>query len=476
MALTQPQRIQISGEMLDLPLKVQSALDTQAQLAGVKANLLAQDNSIKIFFDKFNNIADAYQNEQRWVNGTTYAAVVESDVVNSAKRAVNNKFFPGDGSWPNFQPKLHSSALGNPTTTSTNSEQEIFSRLTFLIDFILNGQFSSVLGDSLTASYSPGGGSMQVTTGGQTVGKLILVQNGIISGLFKVDNVSGTTLTVSEIIAPNGTLISGSSVTENINAFSNSERNTLISALYQNVLTGCANQIIAEVLLWETALDSQLTNLNLNTDSRSPQATEITNAKNDINNSKSIIDIWQALPDTGTLGNDSKFVTVNLAPLQAEVTARTSYFSTRITQITTALGSVTQSGNGTFSGTGIYFERFKQLNLRINAAGGPLTEYYEKSMADAALSQIANTATETSNTYNSELKVEKLTADGNDTNTVTVGSTTGFAISDTIFIVSDSQPELTGSITNISGMNIQLSITVSNLYKIDQKVRIYKQL
>ena len=57
MPLTQPQRIQISGEMVDLPLKVQSALDTQAQIVDVKTDLQNKDNSLKIFFDKYNDMA-----------------------------------------------------------------------------------------------------------------------------------------------------------------------------------------------------------------------------------------------------------------------------------------------------------------------------------------------------------------------------------------------------------------------------------
>ena len=484
MALTQPQRIQISGEMLDIPLKVQAALDTQAQLAGVKANLLAQDGSVKIFFDKFNAIVDAYQNERRWVDGTTYSTVIESDVVNAAQRAPGNKFLPGDGSWTNFQPKLHASAIGNPTTNSTNDELEIFTSsissggLTVLLNFLLNGQVSGVADDTLAVAYVPGSGTMEVTTGGQTVGNLIMVEGGGFSGLFLVTNVTTvTTLTVVEIVVPDGTLpMTTSTVKENITAFTNTERNTLTSTLYQNVLTGLSTKIITAVASWETAIDNQLTQLNANTDSRSPQATEITNAKNDITNAKSIIDTWQALPNTGTLGNDSKFVTVNITPLQAEVTARTTYAGTRNTEITTALGTVSQAGNGTYSGSGVYLERFKQIDLRINAAGGPLTEYYEKNMADSALSQIATTATNTKATYESELRTEKLTANGNGTNTITVGSITGFSIGNTVFVVSDTQPELTGTITGITGMNIQLSFTVSNLYLIGERARVYKQL
>lgn len=478
MALTQPQRIQISGEQLDIPLKVAAAIATQAQLAGVKADLLAKDGSVKIFFDKYNGIADAYQNERRWVDGTTYSTVVESDITNAAQRAPGNKFLPGDGSWVNFQPKLHTSALGNPTTSSSNYELEIFTQLTFLVNFMLNGQVSGVANDTLAVAYVPGNGTLEVTTGGQTIGQLVIVEGGGFSGLFKVTGITAVTkLAVTELVVPNGTLpMTTSTVKENITAFTNSERNTLTSALYQNVITGLATQITAQVLLWETAINNQLTQLNANTDSRSPQATEITNAKNDITNAKSIIDTWQAWPDTGTLGNDSKFVTVNLSPLQAEITARTTYAGTRNTEITTALGTVSQAGNGTYSGSGIYHERFKQIDLRINAAGGPLTEYYEKNMADSALSQIVTTATNTQTTYNSELRTEKFTADGNGTNTITVGSVTGFSIGNTIFVVSDTQPELTGTITGISGLNIQLSFTVSNLYKAGERARIYKQL
>lgn len=483
MALTQAQRIQISGELLDLPLKVASAAATQAQLAGVKTDLLNKDNSVKIFFDKYNSIIDAYQNERRWVNGTTYSNIVESDVVNAAQRLPGNKFFPADGSWVNFQPKLHPSALGNPTSTSINSEIEIFTKsgkdggLLILLDFLLNGQTSVLDEDSLTSDYEPGSGSMQVSSGGQTQGKLIIVEGGGFSGLFLIDEVSGTSLTVTEIVAPDGTLPElTSKVNENIIPFNNSERNTLTSAKYQNVISTIATQIINCVLLWETAIDNEIIQLNLNTDNRSPQATEITNAKNDINDAKSIIDSWQTLPDTGTTGSDSKFVDVNIASLQTEVSDRTAFSTTRNSQIITALGTASQALNGTLTGSGMYFERIKQIDSRINAAGGPLTEYYEKSMADLALTQISNTAINTQATYETELKTEKFAADGNGSNIITVNSVTNFSIGNTIFIVSDTQPELTGTITGISGTNIELSFTVSNLYKTGERARIYKQL
>lgn len=482
--LTQPQRIQISGEMLDIPLRIQAANATNAQIAVVKTDLQARDSSVKIFFDKYNLQTNSYQNERKWLDGTTYSEVLENDVQDSAKRAAGNKFYPTDGSWVNFQPKLHDSAVGNPTSNSTNNELQKFIDniedlgLLSTIDFILNGQSSGVANDTLAAPYIPGSGTMQVTTGGQTIGKLIQVKGGGFSGLFKITNITTlVNLDVIEVVPPNGTLpMSSSNVLENITAFTNTERNTLTSTFFQNVLTGITSNLTTAISSWETLLNNQLTELNNNTDNRVIQLGEITNAKNDINNSKSIIDAWQALPNTGTTGTDSKFVNVNINNIYNEILARQTFATTRATQVTTALGSVSQIGDGSFSGTGIYHERFKQIDLRINLAGGPLTEYYEKNAATSALTQIVNTATNTKTTYETELRTEKITADGNNTNIIAVTSVTGFSISDSVYVISDTQIELTGTITNISGTNIQLSFTVSSLYKVADRLRIYKQL
>lgn len=481
MALSQPDRIQISGEMVDLPQKIATALATQTQLADIKTDLQNQDNSLKIFFDKYNSMCMAYQEERRWLDGTTYTNVTNTDLVNAAQKLSGNKFFPIDGSWINFQPRKHASTEGQATSESTNDEIEILNEgntnLSFLFDFIVNGQISGVANDTLAANYIPGSGIMTVTTGGQTVGKYLLVEGGGFSGMFLVTNSAGVTLTVTEIIPPNGTLpLITSTVKENITGFTNSERNTLISATYQNVLTGLSNLIINQVLLWEAALDNQLTELNSNLDTRSPQAAEIIAAIADINNAKSIINFWQALPNTGTLLNDSKFTNNNISTITAEITARIAYAGTRSTEITTALGSITQGSNGTFSGTGTFFLRFVQIDLRINLAGGPLTEYYEKNMADAALANIVTNATNRLTTFQTELRTEAFTSDANGTNVVNVASVSGFSIGNTVFVMADGETELTGTITNISGLNITLSFTVSNAYTLAKRARIYKQL
>jgi hypothetical protein len=475
MALSQAERIQLSSEALDLPLKAQAAQDTQVQIAQVKAGLQDEDNSLKIFFDKFNDIANAYQNEERWLNGTTYATVTNADVDAGARRAPGNKFFP-DG-WIQFPPVKDDSTVGLPTSTSAGHEAEATADLNAAIDLLVNGQTSSVPDDDTTTPYPGGTVTLTMTTGGQTLGNYLILDDGSNSALVIVtDNSASPSIEVSEVIAPLAPLSGTIDVIENFSGWTNSERNTLTSSNYENVLQNLAADVETEVANWKTPVENQRTELQANGDTRSPQATEITDAIADADNAINIIEAWELLPDTGVSGTDSKYTDNNISTLQTEVSDRLTFASTRDTQITTALGSFTQAGDGSVSGSGVYYDRFIQIDSRINLAGGPLTEFYEKDTADQALTQIANNVTQRLATFDTELTVTALTADGTDTQDIEVDDVTGFAISDSVFVMADGQTELTGTITNISGTTVTLDFTVSADYTVAARARLYKQL
>lgn len=481
MALTQDQRIQISLELLDLPLKIAGAQNAKLKLAELKLDLLSQDESLKLFFDKYNNITNYYQNEYRWLDGTTYTTLIEQDILDAAQKFGGNKFFPTDGSWLNFKPKLHNSALGLPTSNSPDNEIDVLNEFFYspsdLIDLLINGQASVVPDDVLDGtSYSGGSATLTVTTGGQTIGNLLLLDDGVDSALVRVTAVNSLNIDVEEVIAPVSSVSSTGDVIEDIDGFTNTERNTLTSTIGQNVLNELTNFIIQSILDWEASLDNQYSEVSLNEDSRSPQDSEILAAIADLANAQFIIDTWQALPNTGTLGTDSKFTDNNLVSITDEISDRISFIPTRTSQIDVALDTVNQNPDGTFSGAGIYYQRFNTVDLRINLAGGPLTEYYEKGVADSALDQIIETNENKQTTFESELTVSALSSNGTGTNIIEVEDASGFSTSDSVFVVADGETELSGIITDITLNTVTLDFVVSSLYTTSKKARLYKQL
>jgi len=474
--LTKAQRKTISLEILDLPVIVKSTNDANSDLSNVRDALLSKDANIKIFYDKYNDSINAYQSEQRWLDGTTYTEVLDSQIQSSAARENGNLYFPVSESfaWINYQPYINPSSTnlkGQPISSSSDHEQEITSNienvlgLQYLINLLLNGAAGS---GSDTGSFN-GSSSLTTLLGMFSIGSYVEI-GGVLLHLDSLQ-MDGITYNVTLILgsgAQSGTIIGGTP------AYSNTQRNSLIGP-QQAFLTNLSNEIITRISDWETSVNNQLTQLNSNEDDRSPQSTEIASAITNANNTISIINTWQALPNTGTTGNDSKFTDNQLSPIQSEISNRSTFASTRASQVITALGNLSQSANGSFSGSGLFYLRYQQLNNRINIIGGPLTEYYEKNKATDALQQLADTKNSQLNTFNAQMKVQALSANGKGTNVINVADTSVFSTSDTVYLVSETQAELNGTIVSIdSATQMSLSFVVSADYTISDVARIFK--
>lgn len=489
MALTEAQRISISKDVILLSNKIEAASNSADQLTTVKDDLEQSDNNIKIFFDKFNEEqADNYFTEAQYLDGRTFTSLTETDIDNSARRLVGNIFFPTDGSWLNFQPEANAPSNGEPTApagTFAGNELDILSRnfdnfgIEPIIDFILNGQSSGVSDDTTVDPFSGGNGvTIEVTNGGQTVNNLVVIDNGSDSALCRITATltAPFRITVDTIIDPSGTLGAGSTVRENIAGYSNADRNTLTPAFGANVLVGLKDELIQAVLDWESPVVNGSTAINANTRA---EIIAPGGAKETTDNTKSIIDTWQAKSDTGA---DGKLVDGNIDSIEDEANfRRVTYISGRTTDIVTELGSVSSASNGTFSGSGVFFDRFNQINSRINLAGGPLSEFYEKDTAINGLTQIQTTAQNQLDTFNTELVVQLIVGGGQDSTTITVTDASDFSVSDSVYVFADGLTELEGtiqSITTIEPENVQivLDFTVPSTYTSDLFARIYKQL
>lgn len=229
----------------------------------------------------------------------------------------------------------------------------------------------------------------------------------------------------------------------------------------------------ALVDIWEASLNTEKTALLANTDSQ--ETANIAAALADVNNALAQIAAWEALADYAVNG---KLDGTGLAILTNETAARLVYIATRITEVNTRLGSLTQNPDGTLSSpSGLYFARYINIDSRINLATGTLSKQVGIELAI----RVQNETITNNNDYKTYLdgnvlRATKLTANANGTDTIAVADITGLSVSDTVYVVSETQTELTGTITAINGLNVTLSFTVPATFTVGDIARLLKQV
>lgn len=482
MDLTISQIAEIALEILGTDDSIAQGKDSIAQNAKDKQAALDKNDTHKIFFDDENAKANSYQNEHRWLDGTTYTPITFNQVDAAAQRQEGNIFFPAD--WTKFPPKLPASGNGNPKTESTNDEDEVINEsfdnngLQALIDFLTGSQSGS--NDTLRESYS-GGTTVEVDTGNQTPGKYLLLHGSGNSALLKIVSVDSTanpsppptnlfTVNVQIVVATNGTIPSGSTATENI-SFNNADRNDPSTTPYENVLLGLFSKTETRVNLWDAAIGNQLTELNGNLDSNP----DIDTAKTDAQNAQTVISTWLALPDTGSTGSDSKYTDNNLADIEAEITDRNSFRGTRVSQIVSALGTVSQDTQGKVSGNGIYKIRFDTISLMINGLDGPLSQFYNLDIGASVANVQIDNAKSKKQVFGTKVLVSKFAENPTVAGpTVKLVKADGFSISDKVVVVGGGLDNIVADIINIDGNEVTLSKDVPLEYNADANAGLAK--
>lgn len=473
------------------------------------------DDMNKALMTYYNAICASYEAEKRALNGQVATTFSESDVQDSAEEISGNIFYPFDVDLainnPNLIPgtidtddppdgqsdQMVDAVNGVAASTDSQYEQNILSNppvsgansgdgLTQLISIIKNGFTPSTsLLTTLTSNYVPGSGTMHVAIGTNFAnGEFLLAYTSSAAGLFLVKSGGGsTTLTVYEVIPPLTTISFLTSIVNNsFSGFTNTERNTLVAstAALQPILTGLSttgtNSITSKVLAWETKVDAENSALASNDEERSTQQSQNNSAVTNNNNTKLVIDAWQALSNTGSSG---KFVDSSLLTLSTQITSRTSVVSTRLTQISGALGSVTDNGDGsvTFSDNDdIYPARYKFLNLRINRTLGTLKQVVNLGKNSSMLTSMVDLLNSSKDEYDLRMYATKLANDADGSTQIEVEDASGFALNDLIYIVSETQPEISVTLNYIDGNKLVLSSKVSADYILDDLVRAYKLL
>lgn len=478
LSFTDDQLRSVSGEVMAIPALLLSLADQKAKAIQGKADTQAKDNGNHAFFDFFRSTIDLYHTEKKHKDGVAKTSYLFQTLDDGAAQRPGNLHYPTSPIWAQMKPKLIDSNNGLPTSPFSPYEIAQHPLITAKISELKTGFADGAVDTQLTTAYVMGQ-DIEVDDAGIAVGNRIVIDQGGVSLLATVlavkppSTTGAADLELNVLAPPSGALPLGARVRNFHPGFTNNEREGLSVPYAPEVLAYWSSELFSLAGIWETTLDGQMTPLNT-IDAGGAENTQRDAEKNSITTAKSAIDTWQAAPATGA--GVGRYGNTALAPLEAQVAARTAAAPARITEITTALGSVSQAPNGDFSGAGHYFSLFKWIDIRATKAGGTLFSFYNFDLIVVFIDAKIVTATNQKAEYDSKMVVKKLTEDPDGTAFIKVDDPAGLSISDAVKIVDDSAtPILSTTIVGISGLTVELAASVSG-FLVDQRARLVKLL
>lgn len=436
MPLTQEQRMQISRKIVSIPDENVAIDESKASIEPEKIKAFNLDQGNSQFFNDKNAIINIFQAEIEVLDGLGRTRILEQDMIDSANKKLANVFFPND------------SALIVPSLGSSFWTQ--------LQPFILGYGIGKTRNEGyLTIIDEPD--------------KILAVNT-------KVSNI---TAAYTHIQRTTGQICTAGMPTDTIAS----------SPAIQNELDILVNRVND----WKSFLTYIQTLIYL-TDPNSGRAAQAQAAFNLINTTKTAIDVWLAYPDFDTSHGQTtcsgfnsynpnslaqtKLRNDSLAYLASVISTRQTNAANRVSEISGYLGTVTQNvATGEFTSlTGLYGARAGFIELRLNLLTGSLSVFKNLERSSGSLNSIKTSNNVAKDTYLSVMNSQKFAAPGNGTNFVDLTSSNGFNPGQQVYIVSDSQPELSATIRNIIGNKMEISIPIPQTYRESEYARIYREL
>jgi hypothetical protein len=496
----------VSKEVIEIPQQIVLLNNQKTAVVALKADLLLKDNGNKAFFDHYQARLASYYTEQADINGVTHTAYLEATLIDSAKQVPGNLHFPISPPWVNMQPKLIDSVVGNPTgVVGFQTEIATLPILNTRVTELTSGFNDGVI---TTTLYSPYvfGQPLQTVASGFVSGQRVIVDSGGVSlmglitlaapgvsltgtcappgpvteaacllalGIWTPDpSPYGQDLTITVLGTPLGSLPAGSRVRNWHPGFINSEREGTTTPYAPEAMVYMRGLIDAQVSLWKTRLDSEKAALIANPAS-GPEGTQVTTAKNNVQAALNEIALFQAAPVTG-LGT-GRYGDNRLNPLQTQRSNRSTQAPARVTEILSAYGTLSQAGDGSYTGTGNWASLFKWIELRAGKAGGTLFSFYSTDLTILYVDQKIAQANTKQAEYATQMVVAKVTVNSTATAFITVASVAGLLVSDSVSLIDDDSVTVNTTIVGIAGLIVQLGVSVPG-YTVNQIARLVKLL
>lgn len=469
-----------SSAILQTPINIATLAQQKVEAIAGKASALVEDDTNKIFYDNEKSYLKAYFDEEKFINGVVHTEYSDTDLDNSGRLAPGNLHYPAPA-WVKFPPKVISSNTGAPISSVADFESVRLTSSQGSIAFLKTGFSDGVITETLVNPHVVGG--TIDTANSFVIGNRLVINDGVntvygtVTGIVLIPPVTipvpapayyEHTLT---FVLDASLTISG--VANNFHpGWTDLDRKELPTPIDVDFMNSVKASCDAEILALKGFLDNELIALNSNA-STGTEATEILAAKTAVQNTINSIVAWQLLPSTTVT---SRFGDTNLNNLSADFTTRSGLLSTRVSQITAAIGALSQDGEGAFTGTGHFLSLFKWIDLRINITYGSLRNFYNWdliiSFIDSKILGENNKKTE----YEKIMVVKRIVSEITGNDELTLTDVTDLSISDAVKILDEDSPSLAVTILNITGNVVQLSSNIPVSYTVDKQARLIKEL
>jgi hypothetical protein len=437
MALSKEDRIVFSKKIVSAADELAAIDRAKEQLLVVKSKALEVDNAHKNLFDSKNVLTTGYENEIKYLDGNIRISPTETDFQNSANLLAGNYFYPVTlGSlppsistpWNKTKPYALNIAIGkkyNETYDTTTTETSLISTITSAIS-------------SIETTY------------------------------LAIQRVTGQTCVTNPIPPPPTDVISTL---------------TALHTALSNLKTNIQN--------WKTFLQTESSSIYI-LDSNTTRKNESIAAKNNIDSIViPAINLWLSYVDFNTahgqttcsgffsydpnsLGS-TKLRATELNALKTAISNRSAFILTRISQLTGYFGTLSQDlSTGDVTGSGLYYERYLTINLRLNLLNGSLIEYNSFDKAISAQQDQKSAINSAVSTYQSVIKAAKFLSPATNTEYVQMASVDNFNVGDQVYMITDTQEEIVRNIIEINGKRIRFSQPVPSKYRENDYGRIYK--
>jgi hypothetical protein len=434
--MTQEERLSLSKKIVEIPAQNASLVTQEASINEALATAQTADNLNKTIFDTKNSLVSLTQAELNLLDGKDRTLIVETDLVEAAQQTIGNKFFPNKQGevpptlntdvWKFFPPYFLGYGLGKTKLEAYNP---------------LSSDETSILA-SINASISTLDTYAYIT---QVTGQECIV--------VPPDTVQTSSAIHTDMTTLEGYLATLSSLLTSeiaaINALSAGDPDP--SRVSEN------NAALVSITAIQTALSTWLAIQAFSPIAVPPGSCPLFDAY-----------------DPNLLPN-SRLKTSPWTTFKAAIVSRGSFVVSREAQLSSRLGTFSQSMiDGSFSGSGFYYDRAQAINLRLNRTGGSLIKVENIKNGKNFVQQSQSFNNSSNTVYSGLMAASLLKAPTNGTSLVHLKDSSDFSVGNKVYLASESLGELEAVIQNIVGLAVTLNIKVQPGYNIEDKARLYR--